>query len=94
MIKRGNRVVFDSAALKLAQDSLGFDSASEMARVINTPLRTYQDWLAGRSRIPGVVEVAVTLLQDRVNWSMEKIKASLDDRARRDFPKGINTNGN
>ena len=77
-----------SAELEIAQDALGL-GPSDMARALNTPLRTYQDWLAGVNRIPGVVEVAVTLLTERVNWSMEKVKVNIDARIRADFPSGI-----
>lgn len=87
-MKRENRAVFSADSLKVAQDSLEISSA-EMSRALNTPLRTYQDWLAGKSRIPGVVEVAVTLLIERVNWSVSKVINESNERIRRDFPNGI-----
>ncbi len=41
---------------------------SEMARQMETPLRTYQDWEAGRRRIPGVAGVAARLICERDEW--------------------------
>lgn len=39
-------------------------SQCEAARLLKTPLDTYQNWEQGRSRIPGVVGVATKLLDD------------------------------
>lgn len=75
-------------ALKVTQDSLGY-SAADMARALKTPLRTYQDWLAGVSRIPGVVEVALEGLLNKDKWTMANIKSNIDARIQRDFPNGI-----
>lgn len=77
-----------SAELKIMQVSLGY-SASDMARELKTPLRTYQDWLAGVSRIPGVVEVAIDGLLNKDRWVMANIKTNIDARINRDFPNGI-----
>jgi hypothetical protein len=77
--------------LRNKQISLGY-SASDMARALKTPLRTYQDWLAGVSRIPGVVEVAVEGLINKDRWTMQTIKNNIDARINHDFPNGIRCN--
>lgn len=40
-------------------------SMKRIAIELNTPYRTYQDWEAGRTRVPGVVSVALK----HVLWS-------------------------
>ena len=50
--------------LKAAQDKLGFKPI-DMVKALKTSRRTYQDWLSGRRRIPGICEVAVGLLLER-----------------------------
>lgn len=44
--------------LREARESLGL-SQRAMADALKTPLRTYEDWEAGRRRAPGIVEVAL-----------------------------------
>ena len=44
-----------------ARQTLGLN-ITEMAAILLTPYRTYQDWEGGRRRIPGICEAAVTLL--------------------------------
>lgn len=46
------------AELKEARLSLGLN-IKQFAEALNTPYRTVQDWLAGKNKIPGVVEVAI-----------------------------------
>ena len=64
-------------------------SAAEMARAMKTPLRTYQDWEAGVNRIPGVAEVAATLLIERMNWSMGEITKSIDSKVSQAYADGV-----
>lgn len=75
-------------SLKNARMTLGL-SVSELARQLDTPYRTYQDWEAGRNRIPGITKVAVALLQERDKWVMQTITNNIAARIDRDFPHGI-----
>lgn len=74
--------------LQKARMAMGL-SVSELAKVLETPYRTYQDWEAGRNRIPGVAKVAVALLQQKDKWVMQTIKTNLESRIDQDFPHGI-----
>lgn len=47
--------------LQAARIKLKLNKA-DMARMLKTPYRTYQDWEANLRRIPGVCQVAVELL--------------------------------
>ena len=75
------------AELKTARCTMGV-SASEMARALQTPLRTYQDWESGVNRIPGVVAVAVSLLGERMSWSMTVITQNLDNKVAQAYENG------
>ena len=77
-----------SNELQTARVALGW-SASELARQLDTPLRTYQDWEAGVNRIPGVAAVAVRLLGERDTWVMGTVLVNIEARIRADFPSGI-----
>lgn len=74
--------------LKTARLALGLNRA-ELARQLDTPYRTYQDWEAGISPVPGVAGVAVGLLQERDRWVMATIKADIAAKLDREFPQGI-----
>lgn len=63
--------------LKAARYKLGL-TKTEMARVLKTPYRTYQDWEHGKRRIPGICDCAVELLIMKYRWTMERIKTKLD----------------
>ncbi len=60
--------------LAAARRSLGLNRA-EMALQLATPYRSYQDWELGHRRIPGIVRVAVELLQHKDRWVMAAIAA-------------------
>lgn len=47
--------------LKEARQSLGLNM-TEMAGILRTPYRTYQDWERGERRIPGICAAIVALL--------------------------------
>lgn len=81
-----------SDELKSARSTIGL-SQTDMARTLHTPLRTYQDWEAGVNRIPGIVEVAVTLLAERIKWSVDRAVRLVEEQIDRDFPFGIRSAG-
>lgn len=69
---------FTAAELKACREKLGRDMA-EMAFELNTPLRTYQDWEYGKSRIPGICEITVGLLLEKDRWATERaLQAAID----------------
>lgn len=45
--------------LKEIRKQLGY-TQREMWTLLNTPYRTYQEWEAGRNRIPGIVSATLT----------------------------------
>jgi len=49
--------------LRQRRRDLGLTQA-EMARRLNTPRRTYQNWEEGARRIPGIVEAALRCLAE------------------------------
>ena len=53
-----------NSQLKQARLALGL-SIAEMAKALNTPYRTYQDWELGNRRVPGIVAVAVEALKKK-----------------------------
>ena len=55
-----NRIISPSY-LRTAETELELN-IKEMAEVLQTPYRTYQDWRDGKRRIPGVVGTAVFML--------------------------------
>lgn len=59
--------------LKSHRRTLGLNQ-TEMARRLQTPYRTYQDWERGSRRIPGVCIVAVELLLERDRRFMDEMK--------------------
>lgn len=77
-----------SVELKTARISQGL-TAAEMARVLETSLRTYQDWESGKSRIPGAVGVAVRLHGERLEWTMVRAVGVACAAIDRNFPGGI-----
>ena len=58
--------------LETARLALGMNKA-EMASRLRTPYRTYQDWEAGRRRIPGICQIAVELLLEKDARVMQAI---------------------
>jgi DNA-binding transcriptional regulator YiaG len=64
--------------LTAARAKLGLNMA-EMAMVLKTPYRTYQDWETGKRRIPGICACAVELLLVKDRWTMDRIKTKLDN---------------
>ena len=56
-----------SEELKAARVTLRM-SQRELATQLRTPLRTYEDWEAGRRRIPGICQYAVELTLQRDKW--------------------------
>lgn len=78
----------NAATLKSARLALGMNQAA-MAKLLDTPYRTYQDWEADKARIPGVVGVAVRLLQERERWVMRSIIDKIDADLASRFPAGI-----
>lgn len=50
------------AEIVVAREALGVDSMAEMARVLKTPYRTYQDWERGVARPPSMLELTFKLL--------------------------------
>lgn len=48
--------------LKAARKQLNLTQA-EMAKKLNTPPRTYQDWELGRTKLPGLLSVTLELLR-------------------------------
>jgi DNA-binding transcriptional regulator YiaG len=52
---------------------------TEMAEILRTPKRTYVGWEANEGRIPGVVELAMELLQQRDQWATAKARAVVSE---------------
>jgi hypothetical protein len=77
-----------SEQLKTTRISWGY-SQPLVARLLETPLRTYQDWESGKGRIPGIIAVTLGLLKERD----ERITAEIIERMRqkilKDYPAGI-----
>lgn len=74
--------------LKCARISLGW-SVADMARQLETPTRTYWDWEAGNSRVPGVALVACRLLLVKDTWDMNQTVAKILAQVDRRYPNGI-----
>jgi len=64
-------------------------SQSEMAMVLQTPLRTYQDWESGRGRIPGVIVVTLVILKERDQRLTAEIVERCRQRVLDEYPAGI-----
>jgi len=58
--------------LKTARLKMGLNMV-EMAKVLKTPYRTFQDWEGGHNPIPGVCQVAVELLLKKDEWFMATV---------------------
>ena len=67
------------------REALGFGQ-SDLSRALGIPLRTLQDYEAGKRAIPKVVHVALALYRDRDSWLMDKITQSVEEQAVRDYP--------
>ncbi len=48
--------------LRAYRISTGFN-VKQMAKMLNTPYRTYQDWELGNRKIPGIVDVVISELK-------------------------------
>lgn len=77
-----------SEELKAARITLKYSQA-ELAEALATPKRTVQDWERGKCRMPGVVAVAVGLLQEKDRWVMATIREQVAQRLDREWPRGI-----
>jgi len=51
-----------NSELKAARTRLNL-TARELAKKLNTPHRTYENWELGRTKIPGVVFAAIDFLE-------------------------------
>lgn len=49
-------------------------SIADMARRLQTPYRTYQNWELRAGDVPGIVSAAVTMLVERDRQFMEDLK--------------------
>lgn len=88
MIKYTESVIgerWTAAQLDRQMKLLGF-GPSDLARALRTPLRTIQDWLAGRSKIPGIAQVAVALYSERDKWVVDYIVKSEVEHAVKQYP--------
>jgi len=74
--------------LKRLRELTGLTIA-EMARQLETPLRTYQDWEAGVCRVPGIAFVAVKSVGKTIDCAMCKVKRGIAERIAADFPRGF-----
>jgi transcriptional regulator with XRE-family HTH domain len=77
-----------SEELKTTRKSWGY-SQPEFAALLQTPLRTYQDWESGRGRIPGIMRVTLGLLLERDERITAKILGAIQTRITKDYPNGI-----
>lgn len=64
----------EAARLKMKLDQ------TAMSLLLETPYTTYQDWEAGRSRIPGAAKVAANLLTQRDQWLTADIIQRVTDK--------------
>jgi DNA-binding transcriptional regulator YiaG len=74
--------------LKNTRKSWGY-SQPLLARLLQTPLRTYQDWESGRGRIPGIMAVTLGLLLERDQRITAEIVARLKAQIVKEYPSGI-----
>lgn len=70
------------------EDHLKF-SLADTSRLLRTPVRTLEDYEAGRRTIPGVVAVAIWLLKERSERVTREIVDELSRDIDRQFPRGI-----
>jgi DNA-binding transcriptional regulator YiaG len=64
-------------------------SLADTSRLLRIPVRTLEDYEAGRRRVPGVVGVAVYLLAEKQERVTRKILDELSREIDRQFPGGI-----
>ncbi len=64
-------------------------SQVELAEMLQTSVRTYQDWEGGRGRIPGIMAVTLGLLMERDEKVTKTVLAKIAARIERDCPEGI-----
>jgi len=74
--------------LKTVRISWGY-SQGELARLLKTPLRTYQDWESGKGRIPGIMLTTLGLLKERDERITARILEDARARILKEFPNGI-----
>lgn len=79
---------FSAETLESYRKSLCHSERS-FAKELHTPYSTYRDWESGKSRIPGVVGVAVRLLAGRDKWVTLKAVDKAIGMFDRDYPHGI-----
>lgn len=59
------------------------------ARMLKTPLRTYQGWEAGETRIPGLLIVTMGLLMERDDRTFRQVIEQAEARIAQLYPNGI-----
>lgn len=64
-------------------------SLADTSRLLRIPVRTLEDYEAGRRAVPGVVTVAMILLQERQQQVTREIIEHLNAEVDRQFPGGI-----
>jgi len=74
--------------LKADRLELGY-SQRELADILLTPRRTFEDWEAGRSRIPGVVRAALYYYRQYQPVADELMTYRMREHIDRAFPNGI-----
>jgi transcriptional regulator with XRE-family HTH domain len=74
--------------LKATRISWGY-TQPEFATLLQTPLRTYQDWESGRGRIPGIIVLTLHLLKERDERITAEILQRAAERITKEFPNGI-----
>ena len=60
--------------LKSSRTALGIKTIADLARVLNKPYRTVQDWESGRRRVDPMVE-AVLFLLTKYNGAIAALRA-------------------
>lgn len=83
-----SRITMTPTDLKTARISLKY-SQSDMARHLETPLRTYVGWERGETPIPGAARVAVRLSVKWEKAEMDLLRKGIADRIAADWPNGI-----
>jgi predicted transcriptional regulator len=79
----------DGAALRRFREEFLQFSLVDTARLLRTPVRTLEDYEAGRRPVPGVFAVAVCLLRERQERVTREIVERLNRDIDRQFPHGI-----
>lgn len=70
------------------EEHLGF-SLADTSRLLRTPVRTLEDYEAGKRTVPGVVAVAIWLLKERAERVTREIIEQFNRDIDRQFPCGI-----